>query len=68
MLNTSSGDLCLKDSNSIGTLNSTGSYIMYNGVNGSLFSNIPDINIYITSTSNAFYHNKFVDGKLNFYK
>jgi len=49
-----------------GSLSPSGSYIMYNN-NGSVFSEITDINIYITSTSNAFYHNKFVDGKLNFY-
>ncbi|ORX99826.1 hypothetical protein LY90DRAFT_641698 [Neocallimastix californiae] len=58
------GNLCIKDESSMntytGSLSPSGSYIMYNN-NGSVFSEITDINIYITSTSNAFYHNKFVD-------
>jgi len=64
-LNTSSGNLCLKDSNSIGTLTAE-SYVMSNG-SGSVFSNEQDINIYISSTTNAFYHDKFVDGRFIHY-
>ncbi|KAG4095488.1 hypothetical protein H8356DRAFT_996875 [Neocallimastix lanati (nom. inval.)] len=58
-LDISSGNLCLKDSNSIGTL-AAESYVMSNS-SGSVFSQEKDINIYISSTANAFYHDKFVD-------
>ncbi|ORX96949.1 hypothetical protein LY90DRAFT_643126 [Neocallimastix californiae] len=59
-----SGNLCIKDENSLntytGSLSPSESYIVYNN-NRSVFSDLTDINIYITSTSNAFYHDKFVD-------
>jgi len=65
-----SGNLCIKDENSLntytGSLSPSESYIVYNN-NRSVFSDLTDINIYITSTSNAFYHDKFVDGNLIFY-
>jgi len=62
-LNISSGNLCLKDS--IGTL-AAESYVMSNS-SGSVFSQEKDINIYISSTANAFYHDKLVDGRFMYY-
>jgi len=57
--------LCL-NSNSLGTLTNSDSYIISNG-SGSVFSQERDINIYISSTDNAFYHDKFVDGRSIYY-
>jgi len=58
-------NLCLT-SNSLGTLTNSESYVMFNG-NGSVFSQEQYINIYISSSTNAFYHDKFVDGRFIYY-